>query len=120
MEKTVNATLHNLVDLATEKLFSNHTVEHAKDKFYDAKDRLSDVKDKYLSKKDKYIAKYSNKSDNSNALLYIGLAVAAAGAAYLIYKNRDVIQEQISGVVDKVKDLQDQYMNQQPEDNSRA
>lgn len=119
MEKTVNATLHNLVDLATEKLFSNHTVEHAKDKFYDAKDRLSDVKDKYLSKKDKYMSKYG-KSDNSNALLYVGLAVAAAGAAYLIYKNRDVIQEQISSVVDKVKDLQDQYMNQQPEDNSRA
>jgi hypothetical protein len=107
MEKTVNATLHNLVDMATEKLFSNHTVEHAKDKFYDIKERLSDAKDKYQ-------AKYFKKEDNSsNVLLYTGLALAAAGAAYLIYKNREAIQEKLSGAVDKIKDLQEQYMNQE-------
>lgn len=111
MEKTVNATLHNLVDMATEKLFSNHTVEHAKDKFYD-------VKDKFFDKKDKYAKKYFKKEDNTKQILLIaGVALAAAGAAYLIYKNRDVIKEQISGAVDKIKDLQDQYMNQQPENN---
>jgi hypothetical protein len=114
MENTVNATLHNLVDYATEKLFSNPTVEHAKDKFYNAKDKFYDTKDKYTSK-------YTKKSDNSNVLLYTGLALAAAGAAYLIYKNREVIQEQINSAIEKVKDLQEQYMNQQqPEDNSRA
>ncbi len=107
MEKTVNATLHNLVDMATEKLFSNSTVEHAKDKFYD-------VRDKFNDKKDKYTSKYFKKEDNttSNVLLYTGLALAAAGAAYLIYKNREVIKEQISGAVDKIKDLQEQYINQ--------
>jgi hypothetical protein len=115
MEKTVNATLHNLVDIATEKLFSNSTVEHAKDKFYDAKDRIYDAKDRFTSK-------YIKKEDNTakNVLLFAGLALAAAGAAYLIYKNRDVIKEQISGAVDKIKDLQDQFVNQQTEDSTRA
>ncbi|MDB5257540.1 MAG: hypothetical protein JWM14_2235 [Chitinophagaceae bacterium] len=115
MEKTVNATLHNLVDFATDKLFSNPTVEHAKEKFYDTKDRFYDAKDKYTSK-------FSKKSNNTNnALLYTGLAIAAAGAAYLIYKNREAIKEQILSAVDKIKDVQEQYMNQQqPEDNSRA
>jgi hypothetical protein len=116
MEKTVNATLHNLVDIATEKLFSSPAVEHAKDRFYDAKDRIYDAKDRFTSK-------YIRKEDNTtrNVLLFTGLALAAAGAAYLIYKNREVIKEQISGAVDKIKDLQDQYVNQQQaENNSRA
>ena len=114
MEKTVNATLHNLVDLATEKLFSNSTVEHAKDKFYDVKDKFNHTKDKYTSK-------YFKKEDNttSNVLLYTGIALAAAGAAYLIYKNREAIQEQIAGAVDKIKDLQSQYMSEQ-ENTSRV
>lgn len=104
MEKTVNATLHNLVDFATDKLFTNSTVEHAKDKFYD-------VKDKFRGAKKKYASKYFQKSDSSNVLLFTGLALAAAGAAYLIYKNRDAIKEQISSTVDKITDLQNQYMD---------
>lgn len=113
MEKTVNATLHNLVDFATDKLFSNKTVEHAKEKFYDTKDRFFDAKDKYMSK-------YSKKSENNNVLLYTGLAIAAGAAAYLIYKNREVIKDQIMSAVDKLKDVQEQYMSQAGEDNSHA
>lgn len=114
MEKTVNATLHNLVDMATDKLFSNPTVEHAKEKFYDVKDRLHDARDRFDSKYSKY---YRKESNTNNVLLYTGLALAAAGAAYLIYKNREVIKDQISEIVDKAKDMAAEY---QRENNSRA
>lgn len=105
MEKTVNATLHNLVDYATDKLFSNENVEHAKDKFYDAKN-------KFYKTKDKYASKYFTKEDSTKTLLYTGLAIAAAaGVAYLIYKNRETIKQQAMDFVDHVKDMKAEYMN---------
>ena len=105
MEKTVNATLHNIVDFATEKLFSNENVEHAKDKFYDAKNKFSKTKDKYTSKY------FTKEDDSSKVLLYAGLAIAAAGVAYLIYKNRETIKQQALDFVDHVKDMKEQYAN---------
>lgn len=105
MEKTVNATLHNLVDFATDKLFSNENVEHAKDKF-------SDAKNKFYKAKDKYASKYFTKEEsNSNVLLYAGLAIAAAGVAYLVYKNRETIKQQALDFVDHVKDMKAEYAN---------
>jgi hypothetical protein len=113
MEKTVNATLHNLVDIATDKLFSNPAVEHAKEKYYDAKDKFYDAKDRFT-------AKYVNRSNNDNTLLYAGLAIAAAaGAAYLIYKNREAIKEQFFNFVEQVKEMKEQYGNEQG-NNSQA
>ncbi|MDB5272259.1 MAG: hypothetical protein JWO58_626 [Chitinophagaceae bacterium] len=93
MENTVNATLHNLVDIATEKLFSNPRVEEAKEKF------------------NKYV--HPKKSSN-NTLLYSGLAIAAAaGAAYLIYKNREAIREYASGLLDQINELKANLENEQ-------
>ena len=94
MEHTINATLHNLVDFATEKIFSNPTVEHAREKFT------------HFSK--------PKKSSSNNTLLYSGIAIAAvAGAAYLIYKNGEAIKEFASGLLDQVNEMKANLDNEQ-------
>ncbi|MDB5257544.1 MAG: hypothetical protein JWM14_2239 [Chitinophagaceae bacterium] len=71
MEKSINNTLHSIVDYATDKFVSG-----------------------YCSAKkgaEKMTSKFMSRNSNSNVVLYSGLALAAAGAVYLLVKHREAV-----------------------------
>ena len=81
MEKSINNTLHSIVDYATDKFVSG-----------------------YCSAKkgaEKMTSKFVSKNSNSNVVLYSGLALAAAGAVYLLVKNREAVVSAVKEFIDE-------------------
>ncbi|MBC7486304.1 MAG: hypothetical protein H7282_06100 [Cytophagaceae bacterium] len=71
MEKSINKTLHSIVDYATNKFTSRHS---------SAKKGAGKMASRFMSR-----------HSHSNVVLYSGIAVAAAGAVYLLVKNREAV-----------------------------
>jgi hypothetical protein len=81
MEKSINNTLHSIVDYATNKFVSG-----------------------YCSAKkgaDKMTSKLMSRNSNSNALFYSGLALATAGAVYLLVKNREAVVAAVKDFIEE-------------------
>jgi DNA polymerase III alpha subunit len=84
MEKSINNTLHSIVDYATDKFVSG-----------------------YCSAKkgaEKMTSKFMSRNSNSHVVLYSGIALATAGAVYLLVKNREA-------VIAAVKDFMQEQTN---------
>ncbi len=71
MEKSINNTLHSIVDYATDKFVSG----------------MSSAK----KGAGKMTSKFVSRNSNSHVVLYSGIALAAAGAVYLLVKNREAV-----------------------------
>ena len=71
MEKSINKTLHSIVDYATDKFVSRYS---------SAKKNAGKMTSKFISR-----------NSNSHVVLYSGIAIAAAGAVYLLVKNREAV-----------------------------
>jgi len=81
MEKSINNTLHSFVDYATNKFVS---------RFNSAKKDAGKMTSKFMSR-----------NSNSNVVLYSSLAIAAAGAAYLLVKNREIVLAVVKDFIDE-------------------
>lgn len=71
MEKSINKTLHSIVDYATNKFTNSYS---------SAKKGAGKMTSRFMSR-----------HSHSNVVLYTGIAVAAAGAVYLLVKNREAV-----------------------------
>lgn len=84
MEKSINNTLHSIVDYATNKFVS---------RYHSTKKGVGKMTSKFMSR-----------HSHSNVVLYSGMALAAAGAVYLLVKNR-------AAVVAAVREFLDEQTN---------
>lgn len=71
MEKSINNTLHSIVDYATDKFVSRYNFAR--------------------KSAGKMTSKFMSRHSHSNVVLYSGMAVAAAGTVYLLVKNREAV-----------------------------
>jgi hypothetical protein len=75
MEKSINKTLHSIVDYATDKFVSGYCSARKGAR--------------------KMTSKFVSRNSNSHVVLYSGIALAAAGAAYLLVKNREAVMSAV-------------------------
>jgi len=81
MEKSINNTLHSIVDYATDKFVSG----------------MSSAK----KNTGKLTSRFMSRNSNSHVVLYSGIALAAAGAVYLLVKNREAVISAVKEFIDE-------------------